>query len=448
MGQLPRRSARAVDHGGGLRRTAPRRRRPRHRTYGSRPPVHRRVGRRRAHTGLHAHLAGPLRVVVLGGPARAASGAHVPANVGAPQHLRLRLLGAPDGRGPRRRLGPPPGACHRHRHRRDPHGCGSPAPTALVELGGPLPAPRPPAAQIRAPPVAAAAPRRPAARRAVDRRAAGGRRILGRHPTALGLLPHRLAPAGLRPRPPGHAGRHRRPRRIHHRGRGRETPRGVSVARLGHRPRRDRPRRRRRTAGRRRPLVGRPLAPRRGDPRAGRLGRAAPTPRTGRLGFRVRQRPLPRHRRHGGDRPRPATDGGGQQSRHLACRLLGGGHAVARRRVGRLRRRQHAGSLPAPSVLRLRRAHRPAERRRDSPCRGDARGAAGWVGESRSRPAVALRPPGAGRLLVRALGRQLRLRHRGRRPRPRGGRYRLRPPGHPSGRRLARGPPAPGRRLG
>ncbi len=144
-----------------------------------------------------------------------------------------------------------------------------------------------------------------------------------------------------------------------------------------------------------------------------------------RLGVRVPQRQLPRHRRHrrGGPRaapghaPRPGAAGEG----HRARRALEPRHAVEERRVGRLRRRQHQPVPQPAAVLRLRRGHRPAVRRRHRARRRDARGRG--PGPRPAHPArhrVAAGRTGAGRLVVRALGRQLRLRHRIRRPRPGG----------------------------
>ena len=93
---------------------------------------------------------------------------------------------------------------------------------------------------------------------------------------------------------------------------------------------------------------------------------------------------------------------------------LDGRHAVPRRRLGRLRRRQHAHAADAAAVLRLRRGDRPAERRRHRARRRDAR-------RPRPRPTRGDSPPasagccaaaGARRLVVRPLGREPRLRHR------------------------------------
>ena len=96
------------------------------------------------------------------------------------------------------------------------------------------------------------------------------------------------------------------------------------------------------------------------------------------MGVRVRQRHVPRHRRHRrGDPGAPARRPPGSRTagrRRAARRPLDARHAVLGRRLGRVRRRQHPGPLPADPVLRLRRGHRPAVRRRDRARRRDARG--------------------------------------------------------------------------
>lgn len=230
----------------------------------------------------------------------------------------------------------------------------------------------------------------------------------------------------------------------------------MPVPGVGHLPRHHRPRRRR--TARRPPAVGqggRLDARRAGGAPRRLVGAPARTAARG-LGVRVPQRQLPRHRRHRRGRPRPAAgrpprsraDGTGYRPRGR----LEPGDAVEERRVGRLRRRQHQ-QVPQPvAVLRLRRGHRPALRRRHRARRGDARRRGPRPRSAHPpRHRVAPRRTGGGRLLVRPLGRQLRLRHRvggaraGRRgparfpprPPPRGGLAGVRAE---RGRRLGRGP--------
>ena len=98
--------------------------------------------------------------------------------------------------------------------------------------------------------------------------------------------------------------------------------------------------------------------------------------------------------------------------RRRAGGALGGRHAVPRRRLGRLRRRQHQPRLRPSAVLRLRRGDDPpsadvtAHVRRDAGGRDRGRPAATAAGVGWLRAAA-----GARRLVVRALGREPRLRH-------------------------------------
>ena len=115
----------------------------------------------------------------------------------------------------------------------------------------------------------------------------------------------------------------------------------------------------------------------------GRLGRAArPDLDAGRLGVRVRQRRLPRHRRHRRGRAGAATASRTTLPGVEAAVERGiawvDRHAVARRRLGRLRRRQHPPPGREAAVLRLRRGDRPAVGRRHRARRRDARRTAGW----------------------------------------------------------------------
>ena len=100
LGQLPRRSRRAVDDDRGLLGAAPGRRRARCPPHAGRGELHPRPRRAAARARLHPCLAGAVRAVVLGAGAGAAAGDHPPARLGAAEHLRLRLLGAPDDRRP------------------------------------------------------------------------------------------------------------------------------------------------------------------------------------------------------------------------------------------------------------------------------------------------------------------------------------------------------------
>ena len=116
-----------------------------------------------------------------------------------------------------------------------------------------------------------------------------------------------LAPAGLSAGPPGDAGRPGRPGGLRHPRRPGPAPGGLPVAGVGHRPGDGGPVRCRRRPRRPGPGRRRPVARRRGDHHPGRLGGTPPAAGARRLGLRVRQRQLPRHRRHGRGRPGPAA---------------------------------------------------------------------------------------------------------------------------------------------
>ena len=209
LGQLLRRPGRPVHDDRGLRRAAAgRRRRRRRRTCKLAPRVHPGRRRHRGEPGVHPDLAGAVRRVVLGRPARDAARADPAAEVVPAQRLRLGLLGPPDRRADHGRRDPAPGpsaavhadrAAHGRRRRRRARAIGSArAFNALDTRAQGLP------------PGAAAHPGRrggDARGRRVDHRPAGGRRLLGRHPAALGVLDPRAAPARLRPRPPGRSPR-------------------------------------------------------------------------------------------------------------------------------------------------------------------------------------------------------------------------------------------------
>ncbi len=231
---------------------------------------------------------------------------------------------------------------------------------------------RPPSAR------AARSPATAAERWIVDRQEADGSWGGIQPPWVYSLIALHLA--RLPPRPPGDAAGLRRARPLHGRRRARHAPaRGVPVAGVGHRAGRDRARRRRR----RRPTTRRScsaaeLAARRGDRPSAATGRCAGrnlAPGGWAFEFDNDNYPdiddtaevvlaLRRVARRGPEPCRPPSSG--------ASRWIDR-HAVPRRRLGRVRRRQHPRAVPPAAVLRLRRGHRPAQRRRHRPRRGDAR---------------------------------------------------------------------------
>ena len=217
----PRRRER---HHGGVLRPEGGGRGPAKRGDGARAGVRARArgGGRRAR--LHQAVAGPLRAVRLGRPARHAPG-------GDPAAARPRpstSTPSPRGRGPRScpsswsgpaapwpplpegagvdELFPPSRPPPRHPLR--------PRPRA-PQLAQRLPRRRPRAAGPRAPALEAAAGARPRRLRALDSGASGGRRLVGGHPAAVGLLADRAQVPRLRHGPPRHAPRAGRlPRRL------------------------------------------------------------------------------------------------------------------------------------------------------------------------------------------------------------------------------------------
>ena len=209
------------------------------------------------------------------------------------------------------------------------------------------------------PPPTPAAPVGPAASRAMDRPPPGGRRALGRDPTARRLLDHGPAPAGLSPRPPGDAGRPGRPRRFRHPRRPGPAHGGVPVAGVGHRPGHGGPGRCRRRCRRPRPGGRGRLAPRRGDHRARRLGH--PSTRGWRPAAGPSSSPTttiptsttPPRWCWPCAGPTAAADPASDDAcaRAVAWTV---GHAMRRRRLGRLRRRQRQSSGRGPALLRLR----------------------------------------------------------------------------------------------
>ena len=150
-----------------------------------------------ARARVHARLAGAVRAVVLGPGAGAAAGDRPAARLGAAEHLRLRLLGAPDDRravARQRRSGP------LARCRSTSTSCAAAAwePRAADARAGRWLARLDRAVRaLRTPPDPAAAPARAGPRRALDRAPPGGRRLVGRHSAALGLLADRASPVRL-----------------------------------------------------------------------------------------------------------------------------------------------------------------------------------------------------------------------------------------------------------
>ena len=145
-----------------------------------------------------------------------------------------------------------------------------------------------------------------------------------------------------------------------------------------------------------------------------------PRARARRLGVRVRERPLPRHRRHRRGDPRAARRAragadarrrGGDRARRRAgrsaCSRRDGGFAA-------LRRRQHARAVPRAALLRLRRGDRSAAAPTSPRTCVEMLALEGSARTTRAcaaRVAWLLARAGAGRLVVRALGREPRLRH-------------------------------------
>ena len=142
-----------------------------------------------------------------------------------------------------------------------------------------------------------------------------------------------------------------------------------------------------------------------------------------------------------------ASEGRARRRGHRTRRLLGRGHAVQRRRVRGVRRRQRAAALRATAVLRLRRGDRSAQRRRHGARRGDAVLGAHAHRHPGGRPAVAARrglalaQPGVRRLVVRALGGQPPVRARRRAAGPARRRGAAQRPAHPSRRPAGCTPP-------
>ena len=276
---------------------------------------------------------------------------------------------------------------------------------------------------------------------------------MGRDPAAVGLLADRAAPRRLPARSPGDEARPGGDRTLHDRGprrpprrrrprRGLSPPGSLPVAGVGHRPGDARAERRR--AGGRAPGdgQGRRVAAGRGGHGQRRLVGArarscareagpssSPTTTTPTSTTPPRWcSPCSASPR----RPRPSrgqrAHNGSAAAGELAARIDGAveravewveGMQSRERRLGRVRRRQHAHARPRAAVPGLRRGDRRAQRRRHRPRGRDVRRRSGCAERAGQPPrgALAARQPGARRLVVRALGRQPRLRHRGRRAR-------------------------------
>ena len=327
VGHLLRGAARSVHHRRGLRGAPPGRRRGRRPAHATRRPVRSGVRRAGGQPGLHPYLDGPVRSLVVGRAPGDAAGADAAPTIGTAQHLRLRVLGSPDGGGPHRDQRPPAGPVHPGDHRRAPER-GPSRPPAGQPMGEAVPAARSSAARLRAQAHRRPAQAGPPAGRAVDRPTPGVRRVLGWDPAALGLLADGAPPAGLPARPSGDASRAGRAGRVHHRRRGRPAARGVPVPGVGHGVGCH-------CAVRRGHAGHRPghgsrwsmAAGRRGD-HQGRLEHPASPPRPGGMGVRVRQRPLPRHRRHGRGGAGPSALRRGRRGGHRPGRGLDRGDAV------------------------------------------------------------------------------------------------------------------------
>ena len=291
---------------------------------------------------------------------------YLPASVPA-QHLRLRMLGPPDGGRPHRRHGPPPrpGRCLSASP-----SCGASRPAAAgpprrpsTSAGGAARATRPTRstatnASRRGSPLARCSGASALAGPSAGSSSARRRTAVGRHPAAGRLLDHRPSSPGLPPRPPGPQRGARRARCVHHRRRCRgrrleacQSPVwDTALAVIG--------------PGRcRTPTLSDPahpvrgqVAPGQGDHGHRRLGGAPARAGPGRLGLRVRQRQLSRHRRHrrGGAGPaeRPPVRLGPSPTPAPRAVALDGRHAEPGRRLGSLRRRQRQqpGRRSCPSA--------------------------------------------------------------------------------------------------
>ena len=314
---------------------------------------------------------------------------------------------------------------------------------------------------VRAP--AAAPLRRLAlgARRALDRAPPGGGRLLGRHPAPVGLLADGPPPERLPTRARRHAARHRRAGRLHAGG-SRRPP--SAHRRLdawpASRPSGTPPWRSSRSPTPACPTsIPRSCGPARGcstrrstDAATGRPRAPIYRPAAGPSSSPTTTTPTSTTPRRSswpcsGARTRPTRTRVREAARRAA--VLGRRHAEPRRRLGRVRRRQHALAHPRTAVPGLRRGDRRAQRRRHRPRARDARGARprdsprrprGLAGCSPSRSSTA--PGSAAGASTTSMGRAP--------PCPRWSPAASSPPRpcDPPRRELARGAPERGRRLG
>ena len=132
------------------------------------------------------------------------------------QHLRLRMLGAPDHRSTDDRGGSPAVSPAWLRSRRAAGWEAAGGAQASHDVGGTFSAPRSHAPPLREEADRAPAPARTAGRCRVDHSSPGGRRLLGRHPAPVGLLADGPAPARLPNGPPGDEEGDRRARQLRH----------------------------------------------------------------------------------------------------------------------------------------------------------------------------------------------------------------------------------------
>ena len=396
MGDLLGRRARSRRDRRGLHGAShgrPRRRRP---PPGRCPQLHRGAGRHRRLPGLHAHVARALRPLALGGDPGDPARARPPQARASALGLQLRLLGAADPCRAFDRHALPAGA---------PPSRGAPRPRDRPRADGAA-ADRLEPARLRHPlvqrPTRPAGPRaRARLRGALADRPAGARRLLGRDPAAVGLVADRLRLPRPRARVAVPSARDRRLEAVHGRRRRPPPAGGLPVARLGHLPRARRASRRGGRGGGAGAAEGGPMAPSGGGQGARRLGCPASRGRARRLGLRVRQRPLSRHRRRGSRRHRA------ERARHrptlgLARLRLDRGDAVSKAAAGgpSTRTTTPTGSTRSRSSTSARSSTRRASTSRATPSSSSPRSratrtppAAVWTTCSPSRRRTA---PGSG----------------------------------------------------